>query len=138
MTDSRIELVTNVFAAWSSGDADAPEAYFHPDGVLIDIIGGRYDGWSAIRGYFANALVKWPDLVLRPDEFWTNDRGVALRWTMSATVPHERFFGAEHVGKQWQSIGMSYIDIDDGRIRQEVDYHDRAAAPISLGIVVTR
>ena len=46
--ESNIELATRLFAAWSSGDADAPAAFLHPDAVLYDIVGG--DGSSEIIG----------------------------------------------------------------------------------------
>jgi ketosteroid isomerase-like protein len=131
MTDPRIQLVTDVFAAWSSGDASAPERYFHPDAELIDIVGGTHRGWPAIHAFFAKALVRWPDLVLAPEEFWVNDTGVAVRWTMSATVIDDTF-GPGYAGKRWQSFGMSHLVIDDGRVRREVDYHDRGAALASL------
>ena len=51
--DSRIDLAEELFGAWSSRRADAP-APFHPDGVLYDIIRGRYEGWGAISGYSAS------------------------------------------------------------------------------------
>ena len=136
--DPKIDLADDLFAAWSSGSADAPAVFFHPDGVLYDIIGGRYEGWPAIRGYFANGLVKWPDLILKPDGFWTNERGVAVRWIMSATITSAETFGDQYVGSRWSSEGMTFLDIDDGLVRLEVDYHDRAAAPRSLGIEVKR
>jgi SnoaL-like domain len=136
--DSRIDLAEELFGAWSSGSADAPAEFFHSDGVLYDIIGGRYEGWPAIRAYFANGLVKWPDLVLKPDGFWTNDKGVALRWVMTATITSPATFGEQFVGRVWKSEGMTLLDIEDGLVRLEVDYHDRAAAPRSLGIEVLR
>jgi len=40
MSDARIQLATDLFAAWSSGNPDAPEPYLHPDAVLYDIVGG--------------------------------------------------------------------------------------------------
>jgi hypothetical protein len=137
-SDPRIEMASALFETWSSGNADAPGVFFHPDGVLYDIIGGRYEGWSAIRGYFANGLLKWPDLVLKPDGFWTNDKGVAVRWLMSATITNPATFGDQFVGRKWSSEGMTFLDIEDGLVRLEVDYHDRAAAPRSLGIEVKR
>ena len=136
--DQRIDLAEELFGAWSSGDGDAPAPFFHPDGVLYDIIGGRYEGWPAIRAYFANGLVKWPDLVLKPDGFWTNDRGVAVRWVMTATITDPAPFGEAFVGRVWSSEGMTFLDIEDGKVRLEVDYHDRAASARSLGIDVKR
>ena len=74
--------------------------------VQIDIVGGEHVGWPAIREFFAHGLVRWPDLSLIPDEYWTNDAGVAVRWVMSATVSDPVPFGAAAVGRKWRSEGM--------------------------------
>ena len=129
--DPRVQVVRDIFAAWSSGDADAPEKYFHPDAVLDDIEGGAHHGWADIRNFFAAGLVHWPDLVLVPEKFWTNDTGVALTWTMSATVTDERF-GPQNKAKTWRSPGMSLIEFDGDRVRLEVDYHTRTQVMKSL------
>lgn len=129
--DPRIQTVRDIFAAWSSGDADAPEQYFHPDAVLDDIEGGAHHGWRDIRDFFAGGLVHWPDLELIPERFWTNDQGVALTWTMSATINDDRF-GAQNKGKKWRSPGMSFVEFDGDRVRLEVDYHTRSQVAKSL------
>ena len=56
--EHRVELVTALLAGWSSGDPDAPEQYFHADGVLFDVASGRFEGWSAIRAFFATGVEK--------------------------------------------------------------------------------
>ena len=102
--------------------------------MLHDIVGGEHGGWPAIRAFFAQGLVVWPDLVLAPDQYWTSDDGVALSWVMTATVSElggERV-GAEHVGKRWRSEGMSWLRIVDGKVGREVDYHDSGAVTRSL------
>ena len=76
--DRRERIARAVFAAWSSGDADAPKRLFTPDAVLSDVASGRFEGWPAIRAFFARGLATWSDLRLLPDEFWFNDDGVAL------------------------------------------------------------
>ena len=130
--DPRIQLAQDLFAAWSSGDADAPGAFMHDDAVLRDIVGGEHSGWANIRTFFARGLEIWPDLTLIPDEYWTNERGVALRWVMSATVASPKMFGAEAVGKRWRSEGMTWLVIEDDKVRLEVDYHDSGAVSKSL------
>ena len=134
MTDPRVQLATDLFAAWSSGDLDAPERFMHPDAVLYDIVGGEHRGWPAIRAFFAQGVAAWPDLVLVPDRFWTSDDGVALSWVMSASVTEAASgrLGAEHVGKHWTSEGMTWLRIVDGRVAREVDYHDSGAVARSL------
>ncbi len=131
--DPRIDLAENLFKAWSSGDAGAPEPYLHPDCVLYDIVGGEHQGWPAIREFFSTGLKTWTDLVLLPEEYWTNEKGVALTWVMSATVQNDAF-GPDAKGKKWRSEGMSFLEIEDGVVTREVDYHDSGAVPRSLGL----
>lgn len=133
--ESHIELATKLFAAWSSGDADAPAEFLHHDAVLYDIVGGEHRGWPNIRQFFGNGLKVWSDLVLAPEQFWTSDDGVALNWVMSATVPESMgtTFGSHNVGTKWRSEGMSWLRIVEGKVVREVDYHDSGAAKRSLG-----
>src|SRR4051794_20535638 len=95
--DRRQAVARQVFAAWSSGDADSPEPFFTPDAVLSDVASGRFEGWPAIRAFFAAGLVKWHDLRLEPDAFWTNGDGMALHYVMSATVRDPVLYGADAV-----------------------------------------
>ena len=66
-----------------------------PGAVLHDIASGTFEGWPAIRDFFAAGLAKWDDLQLLPDEFWTNDDGLALHYVMSATVKDPSMYGPE-------------------------------------------
>ncbi len=131
MGDPRVDVATKLFGAWSSGDPDAPEQYLGAGASLYDIVGGEHRGWPAIRAFFAAGLEKWPDLVLLPEELWTNERGVALSWVMTATVPDERL-GAANVGRAWRSEGMTHLHFTGSKVTREVDYHDRGAIASSL------
>ena len=133
-TERRIAIAKDVFAAWSSGDADAPEQFFTPDATLFDVASGQFDGWPAIRAFFAKGLAKWDDLVLAPDEFWANDGGLALHYLMSATIKDASTYGAEHVGKVWKVDVMSFLRFDGDRVCYEADFHDRGSRTRSLGI----
>ena len=128
----RIALVETLFAAWSSGDADAPRPYLTEDAVLDDVIGGVYQGWPAIRAYFARGLASWPDLRLVPSgEWWSRDDGLAFTWVMSATV-HDDRFGPGTAGRRWQAPGMSFVVFSGDRVAREVDYHDGGSRARSL------
>jgi len=133
-TERRIAIAKDVFAAWSSGDPDAPEQFFTPDATLFDVASGQFDGWPAIRAFFAKGLAKWDDLVLAPDEFWANDSGLALHYLMSATIKDASTYGAEHVGKVWKVDVMSFLRFDGDRVCYEADFHDRGSRARSLGI----
>jgi ketosteroid isomerase-like protein len=142
MADPRhyIDRTYALFAAWSSGDPDAPRELLHEDAVLDDVIGGVYHGWPAIRAYFAHGLQRYPDLTLVPTgEFWHREDGVALTWVMSASVRDESF-GPEAVGMRWQANGMSFLVFDGDLLVREVDYHDAGsrARSIETALAATR
>jgi ketosteroid isomerase-like protein len=116
-----------LFAAWSSGDLDAPRAHLTDDAVLWDAVGGEHAGWPAIRAYFARGIARYPDLRLAPTgEFWHRDDGIALTWTMSATVRGDEY-GPAARGRVWRVDGMSYLVFRGDRVAREADYHDAGA-----------
>ena len=134
MSDARVDIAKQLFAGWSSGDADAPEALMTPNAVLHDVASGTFEGWPAIRAFFAAGLAKWNDLLLVPDEFWVNEGGIAVHYEMSATVRDPTIYGPEHVGRKWSVGVMSYLRFDGDRVCYEADFHDRGARARSLGI----
>ena len=89
MDDPRIEIAEQLFAAWSSGDADAPAAVHGPGRRALRHRRRRAPGLAGHPGVLRQGIERWPDLALVPDEYWVNDGGVALRWVMTATVPDE-------------------------------------------------
>jgi len=126
----RIEIAKKLFAAWSSGDADAPQQYMTDDATLWDSIGGQKDGWPAIREYFAHGLQRYPDLVLEPTgEYWMRPDGLALQWTMHASVTDET---SEHHGKRWIVEGLSFLVFDGDKVKLEADYHEGSSRAKSL------
>jgi hypothetical protein len=132
-TLARIGVATALFAAWSSGDADAPRPYLSDEPVLVDSIGGTKTGWPAIREYFAHGLERYPDLVLEPTgDFWARPDGLAMLWRMSATQQDDSL-GAHNRGRRWVVDGLSYLVFDGLRVAYEADYHDGGARARSLG-----
>ncbi len=132
--DRRISTARDLFAGWSSGDPDAPERFFTPDAVLDDVASGRFVGWPAIRAFFARGLDRWGDLRLEPDEFWANDDGLALHYSMSATVTDPEMYGVDAVGRRWSVGVMSSLLFQGDLVVLERDFHDKGARARSLGI----
>ena len=132
--EAEIEIAKQLFAAWSSGDPDAPAEYLTEDAVLHDIVAGSDKvGWPAIREFFQGALTISPGVVLEPNAFWVNETGLAVRWRMSAAVQSD-MFGPENNGKTWYSDGMSTLEFRGDKVCREVDYHHGGAVLRSLGI----
>lgn len=134
LTQRRIEVATKLFEGWSSGDPDAPERYWTPDGVLDDVASGVFEGWPAIRAFFASGLTRTHDLVLAPRQFWASDDGLALVYDMSGEVVEPHRYGPEYVGRRWSVRVMSYLRFDGDRVCYEADFHDKGARARSLGI----
>jgi len=130
----RIDVARQLFAAWSSGDPDAPGQYFAPDGVLDDVASGRFEGWENIRAFFARGLERTANLTLVPEAFWVNDDGLAVRYVMSGEVKRADSYGPEFVGRRWSVPVMSSLRFDGDRVCHETDFHDKAARARSLGI----
>jgi hypothetical protein len=129
---ARIEVAKSLFAAWSSGDVDAPRAYLTENAVLWDSVGGQKDGWPAIREYFGHGLQRYPDLALVPTgEFWARPDGLALQWEMSATVVDDSM-GAGNLGRRWSVPGLSFLVFEGLMVVAEFDYHDKGARQRSL------
>jgi hypothetical protein len=135
--DRRIDIATRLFTdGWSAGDPDAPEQFWVPDGTLDDVASGKFEGWPAIRAFFANGLTRTRNLTLAPDEFWVNDDGLAVHYMMSGEVVRAESYGEEYVGRRWSVPVMSYLRFDGDRICYEADFHDKGARAKSLGIGV--
>ena len=131
---AEIEIAKKLFAAWSSGDPDAPGEFLTEDAVLYDIVEGHEKvGWPAVREFFATTLKIAPGVVLAPNAFWTNDTGLAVRWHMSAKIVGDAF-GPDHKGKTWHSEGMSTLEFRGDKVCREVDYHHGGAVLRSLGV----
>jgi ketosteroid isomerase-like protein len=127
-------FIHDLFAAWSSGDPDVVEPYFHPDAVLRDSVNGEFRGWPAIRQLYEASLERWGDPVTRATRFWHGaDGSVAFAWTMSGSVLDDRF-GPDYIGHTCEFEGMSYVVVQDGVVREEIEFFDRASAAGSLGL----
>ncbi len=131
--DKEIEIARKLFAAWSSGDIDAPREFLTEDAVLYDIVAGSpKEGWPAIREFYGITLGISQGLVFALREFWVNDNGLAVSWEMSAVAGE--VFGPEAKGKTWRSEGMSTLEFRDGKVCREVDYHHGPNVLRSLGL----
>jgi ketosteroid isomerase-like protein len=131
------QFIHRLFAAWSSGDPDLVAPFFHPDAVLRDSVNGEYRGWPAIRALYVASLERWGELDTRATRFWhSHDGSVAFTWIMSGRVLDDRL-GSEHRNAACSFEGMTYVVFEDGVVREEIEFFDRAAAAGSLGLTAT-
>ena len=129
LTDDQVDrerLIRQLFTAWSSGDPDQVAPYFHPDAVLRDTANDEFRGWPAIRALYVASLERWGELVTEAARFWHGaDGSVAFTWTMRVVVLDDRL-GPEHRDEVCPFEGMTNVDVEDGLVREEIEYFDRA------------
>ena len=131
------QFIHELFAAWSSGDPDQVDRWFRPDAVLRDSVNGEFRGIPAIRALYEASLDKWGELTTRATRFWHgSDGSVAFTWTMTGRVLDDRL-GPENRDAVCEFEGMTYVVIEDGLVREEIEFFDRAAAARSLGLTPT-
>ena len=80
---------------------------------MYDVVAAEnFEGWPAIRAFFAKGLAPGKDLTLIPDRYWVSDDAIALTWIMSSTVLDDSF-GEHNKGKRTRVMGMTSLDFDD-------------------------
>jgi ketosteroid isomerase-like protein len=127
----RTDLVHRLFAAWSSGEPDRLQPFFHPDATFFDSVNGTFRGWPAIRDFYANSLHVWRRLDCRATRVWVDGDTAALTWTMSGEIADDRF-GPDTAGATCQIDGMAWVVFDGDLIVRDEEYFDREAARASL------
>jgi ketosteroid isomerase-like protein len=131
------QFIHELFAAWSSGDPDQVAPYFHRDAILRDSVNGAFCGWPAIRALYVASLDRWGEPVTEATRFWHGaDGSVAFTWTMRGRVLDDRL-GPEHRDTMCEFEGMTYVVVEDGLVREEIEFFDRAAPAASIGLLPT-
>jgi steroid delta-isomerase-like uncharacterized protein len=116
--DDKVQLAAKLWAAWSSGNPDAPGPLVTDDFDLNDTAFGHHKGWANARDFFSATVGNFPDLVMRPVAYFENPANgdLALTWVMTGTYAP--------TGKSWSVDGMSTLAFRDGKVSAEVDYYD--------------
>ncbi len=133
MTDPRFLIIKEYFE--NMGHRGMPltqnkrlDELVHPDITVHDLDLGGFKGIVGWKEYNERCIRAWPDLYYPvDDEYWVNDRGVAVTWRMEATMTPYRAkkHGLEEfIGVRWSVRGMSRFTFQDGLIKDEQDFYD--------------
>ncbi len=110
-----------IIAAWNDHDVDAVVACYTPDLVYIDPnTRGAVEGADAMRRYLTKLFDRW-------EMHWTVKQifpladldGSAALWRASLT--------ARATGRTAEIDGMDLVLIEDGKVKRNEVYYDRAA-----------
>ncbi|MAE93085.1 MAG: hypothetical protein CL910_00350 [Deltaproteobacteria bacterium] len=122
MTDAdRIELARRLFEeGWSGGKPESPLPFLTEDAVMRDILGHpeAMHGHEAIVAFFGPVAQA---LKVMPEEYFVNERGIALTWMAYIEILDESR-GPENKGRFLCGEGMSRLEYRDGKVSLEVDY----------------
>lgn len=118
---AEIEIAKRLFEeGWCADDPSAPLQYMTDDVVMRDILGHpeALRGHEAVRDFWQAVAGK---LTIIPEEYFTNERGVALTW-MAYIRTLDDGSGSEDGGKWLCGEGMSRLEFRDGKVCLEIDY----------------
>ena len=122
MTDAeRIELARGLFEeGWSGGKPESPLRFLTHDAVMRDILGHpeAMRGHDAIVAFFRPVATA---LKVMPEEYFVNERGVALSWMAYIEILDDSQ-GPENKGRFLCGEGMSRLEFRDGKVSLEIDY----------------
>ena len=118
---AEIEITRKLFEeGWGGDNPDAPLQFMTEDAVMRDILGHpeALHGHDDIRNFWGLAAGV---LRVMPEEYYTNERGVALSWMAYLKIQDDSQ-GPENKGKWHCGEGMSRVEFRDGKVSLEIDY----------------
>jgi steroid delta-isomerase-like uncharacterized protein len=135
-----VATVDAYMAAWNAHDATRAAAYFADSGVYLDAsVGtpqvGRANAQKNVIQAFITAV---------PDCHWTRDgepivnpagNGVAFQWTFSGTNTGPWGDGTKASGKPFSIHGVTFLHLDQGKIKWQGDYYDALGFYKQLGMM---
>ncbi len=120
-------IVHELSAMWNSKDVDRIERLFAPDAVHEDTTSGaKLSGAPAIRELFSSTWKAIPDVHTDVTRVISQDEWAAWEWTMTATQTGD-FPNLPATGHSFSIVGVSVIQIRDGKVLSQRDYYDQAS-----------
>jgi steroid delta-isomerase-like uncharacterized protein len=129
------EVALAVVAATKAHDPDAMVALGHPDYVDDFVPTGEKRGREAIRRFFAEMFVAFPDFEFEAERIVADERHAVLQWTASGTFTGGRFQGVEPTGRRVVNRGVDVMEIEDGLLRRITIYYDGLGVARAMGIL---
>lgn len=123
-------LVQDFAAAFNARDVDALLACFTEDATYTDNFYGEHRGRAALRAMFERMFREGRDYVWRMDAVVETPRSAAAEWTFGYVVTDAVPRSAD---RRVRFRGMSFFELEDGRIARYREYFDTGVALLQLG-----
>ena len=100
----------------NQGDMESADQIFAPDLVFHYPL-GNLNGVDAVKTYVQTVRTAFPDIAFEVASLIGEGRHVAARWSLNGTQTGD-FKGKPPSGKRVSLPGITWFDVDDGRIRE--------------------
>lgn len=125
-----MSIVREFEAAFNRRDVEALVACFTPAGSYVDNFFGRHAGHAELRAMFARMFHEGDDYRWTMEAIVETPARAAAEWTfgyvVSAAIPRS-------AGRRVRFTGMSFFDLEGGRIAAYREQFDTASALLQLG-----
>ncbi len=119
--------------AWNMGNLDVMDDVVSPE-YKRRIPGGRLNGIDAFKEHIASTRVAFPDFHCRIDGFVEENGAGVVSYTTTGTNSGE-LNGLPSSGRQFESSGMTWFNVRDGKVIEEWELYDRYDVFAQLGLV---
>ena len=134
-TQTPAETAKAIFDAIGHHDLDAAFALVAEDAVDDFVAIGRFEGRTAIRGFFDELLTAFPDFDMVVERIVADEASAAVQWHASGRFVGGPFQGVEPTGREVAVRGVDVMEIDGGLVRHNTIYYDGAAFARQVGML---
>lgn len=125
------KVITQLFSAWNSRDADKLANVFSDDAVYEDVAAGQINrGKNEVRKWAAGAFADIDNFKIEVVSSSVHDGRGVTEWIWSGTDK-----GLFKTGKSFSVRGVSIIEIRKGKVSSYKEYYDFAAVMRQLGLL---
>ncbi|MDL5361233.1 ester cyclase [Halalkalicoccus sp. NIPERK01] len=133
--DENQEIAERVFTDLLDGhDLDLVSELYAEDCVFYGMSGPEAIDRDEYEAFLAMYFEAFPDLSFEIEEMISDDGRVSVRWTSRGTHEND-LMDVPATGKSATVTGMSFVHVEDGRIVETYNNHDRLGLLEQLGAI---
>jgi steroid delta-isomerase-like uncharacterized protein len=135
MSETAIQLVTQLLEAWNAHDVERIADFYAPDYEGQDVAQARPEqGPEGIRHSLARYLHAFPDLHFTPEATLAQGNQVALFWTARGTH-RGKIMNIPPTGRRVRVRGVWLFTLEAGKIRRAIIIWDVAGLLRAIGLL---
>ena len=137
-TRTPADVARAAFDAVSGKDPDGIVATGAPGYVEDFVAIGEIRGHDAVRAFFRELFVAFPDFTMTVDRIVADDTAAVVQWHAAGTFTGGPFQGIAPTGRRVEIRGVDVMEIADGLIQHNTIYSDGATVARQIGLLPGR